>query len=241
MLLDGEHLVTDALAAGVAIHEAAVAIDAIENAAIEALVRKLARASVDVVSVTAPVMAALSPVQSSSAIAALAARPGQHDDDPANVDGPIIVAVDIQDPGNLGAIVRVAEAGGAAAVLIAGTSADPFGWKALRGSMGSALRVPIAVHKGALNVGDLRARGFRVAAATPRGGRAPDEVDLCGRVAIVIGGEGPGLSPDFVRDADDRITIPMTPAVESLNMAVAAALLVYESRRQRQSARGAHL
>ena len=89
-------------------------------------------------------MDALSPVRSSSAIVALAERPRDRSTRVYAGAGPLVViAVDVQDPGNLGAIVRVAEAAGATGVVAAGASADPFGWKALRGSMGSALRLPI--------------------------------------------------------------------------------------------------
>src|SRR5262249_50764694 len=132
MLLDGAHLVAEALAAGVTFREAAVAADADAEAA--ALAARLERARVDVLSVTAPVIAAISPVRSPSAIVALADRP---DRDGAIGDGAvplIVIAIDVQDPGNVGAIVRVAEAGGASGVIVAGASADPFGWKALRGS-----------------------------------------------------------------------------------------------------------
>ncbi len=70
-------------------------------------------------------------------------------------------------------------------------------------------------------------------AAVPRGGRPPDDARLDGAVVLVIGGEGPGLPPAIVAAADERVTIPMAPPVESLNTAVCAALLVYEARRQR--------
>jgi RNA methyltransferase, TrmH family len=146
----------------------------------------------------------------------------------------VVIADGIQDPGNVGAIVRVAEAGGATGIVTTGGSADPFGWKALRGSMGSALRVPIAAAAdAAAAVADARGRGCRILAATPRGGRSPFDVDLTGATAVLIGGEGPGLPQRLVDAADERITIPMQPPVESLNTAVSAALIVYEARRQR--------
>ena len=88
--------------------------------------------------------------------------------------------LDVQDPGNLGAIVRVAEAGGATGVLAAGASADPFGWKALRGSMGSALRFPIVdrVDDVGLAAAEARKRGCQIVATVPRGGRSLFDVDL---------------------------------------------------------------
>ena len=107
----------------------------------------------------------------------------------------VVAAIDVQDPGNLGAIVRVAEAAGASGVLAAGGSANPFSWKALRGSMGSALRLPIASGMtGEEAVADAVQHGCRVIAAVPRDGISVFDVDLSGPIAVLIGGEGPGLA-----------------------------------------------
>src|SRR5262249_58801755 len=93
-------------------------------------------------------------------------------------------------------IVRVAEAAGATGVVAAGASANPFGWKALRGSMGSALRLPtFAGTDAASAVADARRRGCRIVAAAPRGGTSVFAADLRGPTAVLIGGEGPGLPP----------------------------------------------
>src|SRR5207237_3974888 len=85
----------------------------------------------------------------------------------------VLIAVDVQDPGNVGAMIRVAEAGGATGVVAAGASADPFGWKALRGSMGSALRLPVAVRPDADQaIVQARRQGCVIVATVPRGGRS---------------------------------------------------------------------
>ena len=119
-------------------------------------------------------------------------------------------------------------------IVSAGASASPFGWKALRGSMGSALRLPILIQPDADRaVDDARRRGCRIVATVPRDGRSLLDVDYAGPIAILIGGEGPGLSPALLSGADERVTIPMREPVESLNAAVTAALLIYEARRQR--------
>ncbi|MBZ5558949.1 MAG: RNA methyltransferase [Acidobacteriia bacterium] len=234
MLLDGVHLVADALAAHLHIGDAAVAADVGTDRDIAALVGRLRDAKVDVVTATAPVMAALSPVRSSSPIVALADRPAASMAQLFTTPAPLIVlAIDVQDPGNLGAIVRVAEAGGASGVIVSGTSADPFGWKALRGSMGSALRVPLVSGGTAAALTELRRRGCRIIATAPRDGRSVFDVDLRTPIAIAIGSEGSGLDPALLASADERVTIPMQAPVESLNAAVTAALIVYEARRQR--------
>jgi TrmH family RNA methyltransferase len=235
LLLDGAHLVSDAVAAGLAIEHAAVDVNAIEHDEIARLIGVLRSKRVEVATATSPVMDALSPVRSSSAIVALARQPSRTDDDLYKGPAPlVVVACDVQDPGNLGAIVRVAEAGGASGVLVAGGSADPFGWKALRGSMGSALRLPVRrVENATAAVTAARQHRCRIVATSPRDGRPLVDVDLRQPTAVLIGGEGPGLPQAVIEAADERITIPMQAPVESLNAAVTAALVVYEARRQR--------
>lgn len=236
LLLDGSHLVADALGAGLPLESAAVLSTALEQPEIRALMAALERAGVEVVVTTPQVMAVVSPVRSSSAIVAVAPRPAI---DAARLyagTAPLVlIAHDVQDPGNMGAIVRAAEAGHATSVIAAGACADPFGWKALRGSSGSALRLPIGTApQSAAAVAEARRHGCRVIATVPRGGRALYDVDLRGASAILIGGEGPGLDAATIEQADERLTIPMQAPVESLNAAVAAAIVVYEALRQRR-------
>jgi len=235
LLLDGPHLVADALDARLPVQQAAIASDALSRPEIRALVARLAAIDVEVVTAAAPVMDVLSPVRSSSAIVAIAGRPAP-DEERIYAGGVplVVIASDVQDPGNLGAIVRVAEAGSATGVVAAGACADPFGWKALRGSMGSSLRLPVAVRDHADQaIAHARRHGCRIVATTPRGGRSLFEINLKMPAAVLIGGEGPGLAPALLEAADDRVTIPMQPPVESLNAAVTAALIVFEARRQR--------
>lgn len=235
LLLDGTHLVAEALAARLPIHSAIVDSSALDRPDVARLASQLELNRVDVLVATAAVMAAVSPVRSPSAIVALAERPAGAADAVFGSGQPLAVVVcDVQDPGNVGAIARVAEAGGATGLIVAGASADPFGWKALRGSMGSALRLPIAVLKDvAAAVADARRRHCRIVASVPRGGQDLFDADLTGAVCLLIGGEGGGLPEEIVSAADARLTIPMRPPVESLNAATTAALVVYEAARQR--------
>ncbi len=234
VLLDGAHLVSEAVAAGIVVEHAAVADDAAAHGDLRELTGRLRDAGVEIVAVSGLVMDALSPVRSPGAIVAIAQRPADRADVYAGRDPLVVVACDVQDPGNLGAIVRVAEAGGASGVITTSGTADPFGWKALRGSMGSALRLPLQrVADAAVAAADARARGCRIVATTPHGGRSLFDLDLRQPTAVLIGGEGPGLPAPIVAAADERVTIPMRPPVESLNAAVTAALVVYEARRQR--------
>jgi RNA methyltransferase, TrmH family len=237
LLLDGVHVVADAVAAGVRIEQVAMTAGARDDPELRPLVDQLARAGAAVAIASPPVMDAISPVRSSSAIAALARRPIVASDAVyAGAHTLVVVVIDVQDPGNTGAIVRVAEAGGATGVIVSGATADPFGWKALRGSMGSALRLPV-VHtaSAADSIADARQHGCTVIATVPRGGRSLYEIDLKGPIATLIGGEGHGLAAALVDAADERVSIPMQGPVESLNAAVTAGLIVYEARRQRQA------
>jgi TrmH family RNA methyltransferase len=236
LLLDGVHLVHDAHAAGTAFELVAVDAARLEAPSAEAhLARTLERDGIELVAVSSSVFTALSPVKSPSGIAAIATRP------PASAAGIcsareafVLVVIDVQDPGNVGSVLRAAEAAGVSGVLVCGTSANPFSWKSLRGSMGSALRLPAVAGLSASEaVTCLKAAGIRLVASVARGGDDPDTVDWRGRVALLLGGEGAGLSDEVLAHADSRVTIPMAPGVESLNIAVAAGVLVYAARRQR--------
>lgn len=235
ILLDGLHLVQEALRAGVTIETAAIDSTLMERPETSRLVSDLQHTGVDVVEVSQAVLASLSPVASPSGIVAIARRPALSLGAVFRRSPHLVVlAVDVQDPGNAGAIARAAEAGGATGLVLCGASADPFGWKALRGSMGSLLRLPTV---GRVSWSDAasaaREAGAAVIATQPRGGALPQDIDLRRSVAFLLGGEGPGLPAEAVLAADAHVSIPMQPPVESLNVAVAAALLVYEAARQR--------
>lgn len=146
----------------------------------------------------------------------------------------LVIAVDVQDPGNLGAIVRTCEAAGATGVVVAGASADPFSWKALRGSMGSAFRLPIVPRMAGIDAVAACARqGFQVVASGARSGRSLFEIDWTRPSALIVGNEGSGLPSELTASAGVLMTIPMNTPVESLNVSVAAALVLYEALRQR--------
>jgi len=238
MLLDGLHLVAAAGAAALRLRHVMIASDAIDRPDIQTLIARMAPHGTDIAAASASVMAAVSPVRSPSPIVAIAERPVHLEDRLFAGPAPLVlIACGVQDPGNVGAIARAGEAGGASGMIAAGEGADPFGWKALRGSMGSSLRLPVAIRASADEaVAQARQRRCLVVAAVPRGGRSMFESDLRGPVAICVGGEGRGLAPSVIDNADQHVTIPMQPPVESLNTAVTAALLVYEAHRQRLEA-----
>jgi RNA methyltransferase, TrmH family len=237
LLLDGVHLIGDAQRAGMTFETVAVLASHLERDTEEGrLARDLDRRGIDVVIANASVFAALSPVRTPSGLVAIARRtPMTPADVCRGTDALVVATLDVQDPGNVGAIIRVAEAGGATGVLVAGTSANPFSWKAVRGSMGSVLRLPVAAGMTAeAAVACMTRAGVRTIAAVARDGETPDAIDWTGTVGLLLGGEGPGLPESIVGRADTRVTIPMTSPVESLNVAAAAAILVYAARQQRR-------
>jgi TrmH family RNA methyltransferase len=232
-LIDGWHLLHDAEAAGLEIETVAVRAPVPDGAAV-ALLKALHDRTV-VVHVTDAVMRALSPVRTPSGVAAIVRRRSPGLGEMLEPSPPLVVVpVDLQDPGNAGAIVRAAEAGGASGVVFAGASADPWGWKSLRAAMGSTFRLPVIREPDPVRiVTALRARGLRLAATAPGDGRPMHEADFRGPTALLLGAEGRGLAAELVAAADVAVSIPMRAPVESLNVAVAAGVLVYEALRQR--------
>jgi TrmH family RNA methyltransferase len=237
MLLDGEHLVREALASGLRV-ELAAFVERLTNGAMAEMVDALERSGARVVAITDQVLTAVSPVREPSGVVAIANRPSATLDQVLQASWSLVLILgDVQDPGNVGAIIRAAEGCGATGVVVTTGAADPFSWKALRGGMGSTFRLPIAVGPSlAEAVSRARAAGLRVVATTVRGGTPLPACDLRPGCAILIGGEGSGLPAAIVEAADERIMIPMRAPVESLNVAIAAALVLYEAARQRATA-----
>jgi TrmH family RNA methyltransferase len=157
--------------------------------------------------------------------------------------GPIVVLAGLQDPGNLGTILRSSEAFGSAGVLLGEGTVSPFNAKVVRASAGSVFRLPI-VHGHGKSAPTkleevcekLRAQGVRLLATSSHKGTPLDQADLKGPTAIFFGNEGAGLSREVMARMDESIAIPHTAQVESLNAGVAASIVLYEAARQRKNA-----
>ena len=145
----------------------------------------------------------------------------------------ILVLAGIQDPGNLGTILRSAEAFGATGVVSLPGTVNAWNPKAVRASAGSVFRVPVLAASVQECIERLREARVKVLATTARGTKPADLAELNGPVALVIGNEGSGVPDGIVREADGAIAIPCPGPVESLNAAVAASVLLYEVSRQR--------
>ena len=233
LLLDGWHLLGEALDAG--LHVDTVVVTGPAGGREQSVLARLGP-DTRLVEVSRLVMDALSPVRSPAGVVASARRPRLDTTAVLQAASPLLVAAyGLQDPGNVGALIRSAAAAGATAVVLDAASADPWGWKALRASMGSAFHLPLARHDDlpALLAG-AGAAGIALVAAVPRGGVPMYDVDFTRPTALLIGGEGPGLPEEILDTVNTRVSIPMQAPVESLNAAVAAAVLLYEARRQRR-------
>ena len=157
--------------------------------------------------------------------------------------GPIVVLAGLQDPGNLGTILRSAEAFGSAGVVLGEGTVSPFNSKVVRASAGSVFRLPL-VHTHGKSASSkleevsekLRAQGVRLIATSSHKGTPLDQADLKGKTAIYFGNEGAGLPRDLMAKMDELISIPHTSQVESLNAGVAASIVLYEAARQRKHA-----
>jgi len=146
-----------------------------------------------------------------------------------------VIAGGLQDPGNLGTLIRSAEAFGAAGVVTLPGTVSPWNAKALRASSGSAFRLPIVSASDEVVFPWLRSSGIRLLAAVTGRGLAASEIDFTKSAALLIGNEGRGLSEDLLNRAEARVMIPCPGPVESLNAAIAGSILLYEASRQRLS------
>ncbi len=149
--------------------------------------------------------------------------------------GPVLVIAGVQDPGNLGTILRSAEAFGASGVVLGEGTVSPFNPKVVRGSAGSVFRLPLARLKLSEAIGQIKTVGFRLVATASHKGTPLDQANLSLPLAIFVGSEGAGVSRDIIKAMDEVVAIPQAPQVDSLNVGVAASIVLYEVARQKGS------
>ncbi|MBZ5616846.1 MAG: RNA methyltransferase [Acidobacteriia bacterium] len=149
-------------------------------------------------------------------------------------DGPFVVAAGLQDPGNLGTILRSAEAFGAAGVFLTEGTVSPYNSKVLRGSAGSIFRLPWLRISSAELIPLLRAGGVHLLATSSHQGTPLPQISWTLPLAIFIGNEGAGLSHELKREMDETLAIPQAAPLESLNAGVAASIVLYEAARNRK-------
>ena len=231
VVLEGARTLSEALAAGIEPSAVFVAESAAHAPAVRDALDRLG-SSADVLVLTDRAFESVAPAVSPQPVLAVVVRPEAELPRSLARHDLVLVLVGVSDPGNTGTIIRTAEACAACCVVVVG-GADPWAPKAVRASAGSVLRVPVvqATDAGAV-LEALRARGAAVVAADPRDGDRHDSGVLAAgkrAVALVLGSESHGLDPSL--PIDHRVQIPMAGRTESLNVAMAATLLAFESRR----------
>ena len=162
------------------------------------------------------------------------ARPARHSRISSCPPNPLVVVTeDVEKPGNVGAILRSADAVGASAVIAAGGT-DLFNPNVIRASVGTVFSMPVAAAPAAEVAAWLRRQGIRVVATRVDADRLHVDADLTGSVAIVLGSEAEGLSDTWRAPGVEAVRLPMAGVADSLNVSVAAAVLLYEAWRQRR-------
>lgn len=230
--IEGDHLLEEALRSGMVLKTVFVS----ERRVTPEIVPR----GVEVLRLTDELFQSVVETQSPQGVAALMVPPVFGLEDVVGGGGSaalILVAVGLQDPGNLGTLVRSAEAFGATGVLTTPGTVSAWNQKALRASVGSVFRVPV-VSVEASELEGLKRRAVRLIAAVGAEGDGvveAREFDFMAGCAVMIGNEGSGLSEEWLEMCDARVTIPCPGEVESLNAAVAGSLLLYEASRQRGS------
>ena len=240
VLLDGAHLIEDALEAELAI-TAVVASHPFAEAHPRLIAALETRTLVYLAS--DEVLEGASPVRTPGGIVAIAtlsqaavaaALPQHASEGSPYLPAMAVALVDVQDPGNAGAVVRSVEAAGGTGVVACGETTDLRGWKALRASMGSAFRVPLAASSTQHLFDDAKVAGVRVIASTLDAGSVDmRDIGWVEPFVLLVGNEGSGLPTAIARRAEVRVRIPMFGKVQSMNAAMSAAVILYEAQRQR--------
>ena len=235
MVLDGPALVGEALDADVSLEAVFVEESASARPDIAGLIDRAEAVGIKIWELPDGALSRLTDVVHPPGLAAIASWA------PAELTGPtltslVLVLAGVTDPGNAGTLLRSAEAGGCSAVVFCGDAVDPTNPKCVRASAGALFHTAVVVRSDATEVLDeLGGIGYRRIATRTGSGDPYDQVDLAGRVAVVLGSEAHGLPSGLDASIDATLTIPMDGRSESLNVAMAGAVLCFEALRQRRA------
>ena len=237
MLVDGIKLVEEALDAKLPPLEAAISSRLFGSEEGKALRRRLEHEAPRLFEVSDAVLERIAGVQTPQGVSVIFRRPAYQAEDLRGKRTLLVIAAGVQDPGNLGAVIRTAEAAGASGVVALQGGADPFRDKAVRGSAGSVFRLPtlggVSSQAAEALLDSLRGAELQVVVAESGASQEHWRCDFKKPTVLVLGSEAHGI-PEWLRArATLRVRIPMQAPVESLNVAVAAGVLLFEARRQR--------
>ncbi len=233
-LVDGAREVRRALDAGVEVVEAFICESLLAGEDARAVIDALSAGRSPVTSTTEAAIAKLAFGDRSEGIVAVIRPPSRSLAGLALPDDPLVVVVEgVEKPGNVGAVLRSADGAGADAVIAADPRTDLANPNVIRASAGTYFSVPTVAARTAETIAWLRAQGLRMVSARVDGAAEYSEADLTGPLALVLGSEAEGLTDAWHAPDIEAIRIPMLGAADSLNISVSAAILLYESRRQR--------
>lgn len=203
---------------------------------LSALLKRLEQNSVPHFTTTTDIIRAMSDTVQSQGIILIARRPAQQTTGAWQKNSTLLLGLDrLQDPGNLGTLIRTAEAAGVGGIVSLKGSADAFSPKVLRSSMGSAFRLPLLENASATDLHALQVnQGFKIVAAAGEGEMDYTDYDWQQPTLLLLGNEGSGVAPELMQQCDVRLRIPMHAGVESLNVAAAGAVMLFEAARQRR-------
>ncbi len=236
IIIDGVREIGRALAAGVKLVELYHFDELCHSAEHERLLQQAAVAGAELFAVTPRVMEKLAFGNRVEGVVAVALPPQRKLADlPLAADALVAVVEGVEKPGNLGAILRTADAAGLAGLIVADGGTDLYNPNAIRASLGAIFTVPVCQASSGETLDWLRAGGFRLVAARVDGSLLYTHCDFRGRTAIVLGSEARGLGPQWQGEAIASIKLPMLGQVDSLNLSATAAVLFYEALRQRQA------
>ncbi|MDK2882350.1 MAG: methyltransferase, TrmH family [Bacillota bacterium] len=235
-LIEGVRLLEEAVAAGVHLERVLVAPELITGERERALMEQLRAGGVTINAVTASLLSVVAETETPQGFVAVARIPPPPDLYSLVQEGDLLVLGDgIQDPGNAGTIIRTAAGAGAQGVFFSAGSVDPYSGKVVRASMGSLFRIAVDVLGDSRElVKACRSAGWEVLVTSPIGGTPLWQVTMGGALLVVLGNEGAGVSPELLEAGTQRVYIPLARAVESLNVAVAGGVILFEVVRQRQ-------
>ena len=238
IFIEGVRLTEEAVRSGISILESVVSSSFLNSDRNAEMIQRLADRNVPIIETPDRIYSSLSDTVNSQGVICIAERPASGSDrlTAASDHGLFVFLHETNDPSNLGAVLRTAEAAGVGGALISRGSADVFSPKALRSGMGSTFRLPIwsdAVLEKAVEW--AREKGVQVIAADISGTRPYSAIDWRRPSLVVFGSEAHGLGTDDLRLADAVVSIPMQNHVESLNLAVSSGIILFEAVRQRLS------
>src|SRR5262245_9618536 len=231
--IEGSKLVTEAIRSRLHVEEVYVSESCRRERSMQALLRRLP-GTPEIVELPDRLFVTIVSTENPQGLLALARLPSIPLEELLRTASMLLIGCELQDPGNVGTLLRSAEAFGVEGVLLTQTSVSPWNEKLIRASAGSVFRLPcLGGFESPQLLRNLQGNGFRFVAATPKATLDFREVDYRGRVALIVGNEGRGLREKVLSHVQTKIRIPMKEGIESLNVSVAASIVLCEAARQR--------